>query len=121
MTARFGPDGLMTDRVLTPEGSAAFLTHAMRRAAVSASVPAGVRDPFDRVRELFRYAAFRYGFFAVADQVAWTIPETALGVRFIEMHGGRVGYEPTPQGNNFYFILPLPPVDYPLALCPPGE
>ncbi|MFW8600233.1 sensor histidine kinase [Desulfobacterota bacterium M19] len=25
----------------------------------------------------------------------------------VEMHGGRVGYEPTAEGNNFYFILPL--------------
>jgi signal transduction histidine kinase len=24
----------------------------------------------------------------------------------IELHGGRAGYEPTPMGNNFYFILP---------------
>jgi len=27
--------------------------------------------------------------------------------RVIELHGGVVGYEPTPLGNNFYFILPL--------------
>lgn len=26
----------------------------------------------------------------------------------IEMHAGKVGYEATPYGNNFYFILPLP-------------
>lgn len=25
----------------------------------------------------------------------------------IETHGGEVGYEPTPGGNNFYFVLPL--------------
>ncbi len=25
----------------------------------------------------------------------------------VEMHGGIVGYEPTKEGNNFYFILPL--------------
>ena len=53
------------------------------------------------------------------------IPGTGHGLSFIrlvvEMHGGSVGYEPTPEGNNFYFILPLPPVDYPLALCPPPE
>ncbi|OAG28641.1 sensor histidine kinase [Thermodesulfatator autotrophicus] len=27
--------------------------------------------------------------------------------KVIELHGGVVGYEPTPLGNNFYFILPL--------------
>ncbi len=27
--------------------------------------------------------------------------------KIIELHGGVVGYEPTPMGNNFYFILPL--------------
>jgi signal transduction histidine kinase len=25
----------------------------------------------------------------------------------IETHGGKVGYEPTPSGNNFYFVLPF--------------
>lgn len=52
-------------------------------------------------------------------------PGTGHGLSFIrhviEMHGGQVGYEPTPGGNNFYFILPLPPLDYPLALCPVDE
>ena len=51
-----------------------------------------------------------------------TVPGTGHGLSFIrhviEMHGGQVGYEPTPGGNNFYFILPLPPLDYPLVLCP---
>ncbi len=53
------------------------------------------------------------------------VPGTGHGLSFIrhviEMHGGRVGYEPTSEGNNFYFILPLPPLDYPLALCPASE
>jgi signal transduction histidine kinase len=37
-------------------------------------------------------------------------PGTGHGLHFIknvvEIHGGTVGYEPTPLGNNFYFILP---------------
>lgn len=37
-------------------------------------------------------------------------PGTGHGLHFIrnvvEIHGGNVGYEPTPLGNNFYFILP---------------
>ncbi|MDX9834480.1 MAG: HAMP domain-containing sensor histidine kinase [Desulfobulbus sp.] len=53
------------------------------------------------------------------------VPGTGHGLSFIrhvvEMHGGRVGYEPTQEGNNFYFVLPLPPADYPLALSPPAE
>ena len=40
------------------------------------------------------------------------LPGTGHGLSFIrhvvEMHGGKVGYEATSQGNNFYFILPLP-------------
>ena len=47
------------------------------------------------------------------------IPGTGHGLSFIrhviELHGGVVGYEPTPQGNNFYFILPVPPAEYPLS------
>ncbi len=44
------------------------------------------------------------------------IPGTGHGLSFIrhviELHGGTVGYESTPEGNNFYFILPLPPSGY---------
>jgi signal transduction histidine kinase len=47
------------------------------------------------------------------------IPGTGHGLSFIrhviELHGGIVGYEPTSEGNNFYFILPAPPADYPLS------
>lgn len=39
-------------------------------------------------------------------------PGTGHGLSFlkqvIEVHGGRVGYEATAEGNNFYFMLPLP-------------
>lgn len=41
------------------------------------------------------------------------VPGTGHGLAFIkhviELHSGQIGYEPTSQGNNFYFILPLPP------------
>ena len=30
--------------------------------------------------------------------------------RVIEVHGGEVGCEATPEGNNFYFILPISPI-----------
>jgi len=33
----------------------------------------------------------------------------------VELHGGQVGYEATNQGNNFYFILPMPAA----AMLPP--
>jgi hypothetical protein len=48
------------------------------------------------------------------------IDGTGHGLSFvrhvIELHGGKVGYEPTGQGNNFYFILPLPLADLPADL-----
>lgn len=38
---------------------------------------------------------------------------TGLGLYFVrqvvELHGGVVGYEPRPDGNNFYVILPMEP------------
>ncbi len=47
------------------------------------------------------------------------IPGTGHGLSFIrhviELHGGTIGYEPTSEGNNFYFILPAPSVDYPIS------
>ncbi len=40
-------------------------------------------------------------------------PGTGHGLAFIkhviELHGGKIGYEATQEGNNFYFILPIPP------------
>ncbi|HHO48661.1 MAG TPA: HAMP domain-containing histidine kinase [Desulfobacteraceae bacterium] len=46
------------------------------------------------------------------------IPGTGHGLAFIkhviELHGGRVGYEPTREGNNFYFILPVPSSNPPM-------
>ncbi|MEJ2689848.1 MAG: ATP-binding protein [Deltaproteobacteria bacterium] len=48
------------------------------------------------------------------------LPGTGHGLAFIknvvEIHAGRVGYEPTEQGNNFYFVLPLPPKEAELGL-----
>ncbi len=47
-------------------------------------------------------------------------PGTGHGLAFIkhvvELHGGQVGYESTEEGNNFYFILPLPPTSQALEL-----
>jgi len=43
-------------------------------------------------------------------------PGTGHGLAFIkhviELHGGRVGYEATGQGNNFYFVIPLPTIRF---------
>ena len=43
-------------------------------------------------------------------------PGTGHGLSFIkhviELHGGRVGYEATGQGNNFYVVIPLPTIKF---------
>jgi len=55
------------------------------------------------------------------------LPGSGHGLAFVkqivEIHGGVVGYEATDEGNNFYFILPLPEVDSPLAeiIDPPAS
>jgi signal transduction histidine kinase len=47
---------------------------------------------------------------------SYSKPGTGHGLSFIkhviEMHGGRVGYEATNQGNNFYFVIPLPTIKF---------
>ncbi len=52
---------------------------------------------------------FEEGFRSTA--AARSRPGTGHGLHFvkkiIEVHGGQVGYEPVPMGNNFYFILPI--------------
>ncbi|MFZ5774550.1 MAG: sensor histidine kinase [Thermodesulfobacteriota bacterium] len=46
-----------------------------------------------------------------------SMPGTGHGLAFVkqvvEIHGGVVGYEATEEGNNFYFVLPLPHPDNP--------
>ncbi len=53
------------------------------------------------------------------------MPGSGHGLAFIkhvvELHGGSVGYEATPEGNNFYFILPVPPLALPPALINPAS
>lgn len=43
------------------------------------------------------------------------LPGTGHGLAFVkqvvEIHGGLAGYEATEEGNNFYFVLPLPDHD----------
>ena len=47
-------------------------------------------------------------------------PGSGHGLSFvkqvIDIHGGVVGYEPTEEGNNFYFVLPRPPVESALSV-----
>jgi signal transduction histidine kinase len=64
------------------------------------------------IPEAERICLFDEGFRASNTQKE---PGTGHGLFFIkeiiELHGGRVGYEPTPMGNNFYFILPKEAAD----------
>ncbi|PIE56586.1 MAG: ATP-binding protein [Desulfobulbus propionicus] len=66
-----------------------------------------------------RYSLFQEG---IRGDDSKEIPGTGHGLSFIrhvvEMHGGEVGYEPVAEGNNFYFILPLPSPEHPPALVP---
>ncbi|MEW6427059.1 MAG: HAMP domain-containing sensor histidine kinase [Thermodesulfobacteriota bacterium] len=71
------------------------------------------------IRPEHRAELFSTGFRCGRDA---SLPGSGYGLAFIrnviEMHSGRVGYEPTGQGNNFYFILPLPPVAAPGKALP---
>ena len=62
------------------------------------------------IPEADRTTLFTSGFRCPKDS---ELPGTGHGLAFIrnviEIHAGTVGYEPTEQGNNFYFLLPLPP------------
>ncbi|MDH4321139.1 MAG: ATP-binding protein [Desulfobulbaceae bacterium] len=47
-------------------------------------------------------------------------PGSGHGLSFVkqvvDIHGGVVGYEPTEEGNNFYFVLPLPATESALSV-----
>jgi hypothetical protein len=82
----------MTDGVMKPEGTARFLQAQVAGARLGLAVPEDVRRSFERVRELHLYGLFEYGFFTVVDQAAWVLPESALGMRFIEHYRGQVPF-----------------------------
>lgn len=92
MTARFSPLGLLTSQAMTPGGSFAYLMASIERARLNDRVPEALRKVFDRARYLHLYGLFRYGFFTIADQIAWSIPEAALGVRFVEFYAGVIPF-----------------------------
>jgi hypothetical protein len=91
-TLRFSPHGLLGDRVMRAEASAEYLHASIVRAELSAAVPEDVRRSFDRVRQLHMYGLFKYGFFTLADHASWVLPESALGVRFIERYSGCIPF-----------------------------
>ena len=72
---------------------------------------------FTTGRHLSQQEAYRLFEEGVRGPGSENVPGTGHGLAFIkhvvELHGGRVGYEPTPEGNNFYFILPVPPAAIP--------
>jgi K+-sensing histidine kinase KdpD len=72
---------------------------------------------FTTGRHLSEQEAYRLFEEGVRGPGSENVPGTGHGLAFIkhvvELHGGRVGYEPTPGGNNFYFILPIPPAAIP--------
>jgi signal transduction histidine kinase len=63
----------------------------------------GPHIPPDERKNLFK-EGFRAG---NIDQEQGTGHGLFFIKEIIELHGGEVGYEPTPLGNNFYFILPF--------------
>lgn len=63
----------------------------------------GPHIPPDERKNLFK-EGFRAG---NIDQEQGTGHGLFFIKEIVELHGGEVGYEPTPLGNNFYFILPL--------------
>ncbi len=92
LTARFSPNGLLTQGVMRPEGSVEYLQAMVDEAGLGSTVAEDVRRSFERARMLHVYGLFQYGFFTLADEAAWLLPESALGVRFIERYGGRVPF-----------------------------
>ncbi len=77
---------------MRPEGSATYLQAMTERAELGESVPVEVRRSFERIRDLHVYGLFNYPFFTLAEDAAWLLPESALGVRFIERYDGVVPF-----------------------------
>jgi hypothetical protein len=84
--------GFLTTHAMTPDGSFAYLEASIGRAKLNERVPEALRRSFDRARELHLYGLFRYGFFTIANQIAWSMPEAALGLRFVAHYAGTVPF-----------------------------
>ena len=90
MTLRFSPGGILMDRKMTPESSAAYLDSIARRQPIDARVPLAIRQAHERVVQVHMHGLFDYGLFSVAEQLGWMLPESALGLRFVAWYDGKV-------------------------------
>lgn len=91
-TLRFTPFGLSLQGTLRPEDSLKYLQSMLDAAQLASGIPADIRTAFERVRRLHTYGLFEYGFFTLADNAIWLLPESALGVRFIEHYNGSIPF-----------------------------
>lgn len=86
----FGPDGLMTDRRMYPESSAAFIQRLAMHASLPNQVPQQVREYFAGARHAFVRGFFSYELFAVSAAIGALAEEFALGERFIDYFQNRL-------------------------------
>jgi hypothetical protein len=98
--ARFGPQGLMTDRRLTDAAAVDFIQDLVIEIALPAAVPSSVREHFDALRDLHIYGVFQPEFFAMVVTQASLTLEHALGARFIEVHAGQAPLHRSKTGES---------------------
>lgn len=105
---RFGPFGLMTDRIMKPEASVRFIQGMIAEYDLCPDVPNSVREYFELSRKLHIYGCFAYEFFTEASLRAYFAVELALKVRFLEAYQNRIplveretGTLATPEVNTY--------------------
>ena len=85
-TLRFTPLGLSLGGLMRPADSQTYLEKLIEPAQLDADVPVDVKTSFDRLRQLHVHGLFDYGFFTLAVEASWLLPEAALGLRFLEVY-----------------------------------
>ena len=87
---RFTPLGLSTGGTLKPEYAAEFQQKTIAIAELTAAVPEGTRNSFERLRTLHSYGVLCYDAFTIARDLASLVMEQAFRERFVTFFDGRV-------------------------------
>jgi hypothetical protein len=87
---RFTPLGLSTGGRLKPQYAAEFQQKVIAGAELTAAVPEGTRNAFERLRTLHSYGVLCYEAFTISRDLASLVMEQAFRERFVSYFDGQI-------------------------------
>jgi len=97
---RFTPLGFSTGGTLKPEYAAEFQQKVIAGAELTAAVPEGTRNGFERLRTLHSYGVLCYEAFTISRDLASLVMEQAFRERFVSYFDGQIPLARRPDGTK---------------------